>query len=106
MNDFEETNLLELLNQAKQNAAATGAQLHIGVVGVWTEIKVSFLLYDLKTRFRVDDLATCSALTAGGSRADHFAALKHLRDVLGTTFCAHDYSALALMLSFFCRYRG
>jgi len=34
---------------------------------VWTELKVLFLLYDLKTRAGIKNLATCSALTAGGT---------------------------------------
>ncbi len=45
--------------------------------------KVSFLLYDLKTRLGAKELGTCSALTAGGSRADHFTALKQLKTILG-----------------------
>ena len=40
------------------------------MIGVWTEAKVSFLLYELKTRMRIDDLATCSALTASASLGD------------------------------------
>ena len=55
----------------------------MGVVGVWTEAKVSFLLYDLKTRLGIDDLATCSALTASASRAQHFNALTQLAKILG-----------------------
>jgi hypothetical protein len=53
------------------------------VVGVWTEAKVSFLLYDLKTRLGIDELATCSALTASASRAQHFNALAQLEKILG-----------------------
>jgi protein tyrosine phosphatase (PTP) superfamily phosphohydrolase (DUF442 family) len=55
----------------------------VGVVGVWTEAKVSFLLYDLKTRMGIDALATCSALTASASRAQHFNALEQLGRILG-----------------------
>ena len=55
----------------------------MGVVGVWTEAKVSFLLYDLKTRLGIDELATCSALTASASRAQHFNALAQLEKLLG-----------------------
>ena len=40
LNDFEETDLPQLLHRAQQNAAAKGAKLRVGVVGVWTEIKV------------------------------------------------------------------
>ena len=44
-------------------SAAAGVPLRIGVVGVWTDAKVNFLLYDLKTRLGFDALSTCSALT-------------------------------------------
>ena len=44
---------------------------------------MSFLLYDLKTRLGIDDLATCSALTASASRAQHFNALAQLEKILG-----------------------
>ncbi|MHC4391421.1 MAG: phosphatase domain-containing putative toxin, partial [Planctomycetota bacterium] len=59
--------------------------VRIGVIGVWTEAKVSYLLYDLKTRLRIDALATCSALTASASRAQHFNALEQLRKLLGVS---------------------
>ncbi len=56
----------------------------IAVVGVWTDAKVSFLLYDLYTRLgdRVE-LAVSSALVASRSRAAHFAALERLEALLG-----------------------
>ena len=44
---------------------------------------MSFLLYDLKTRLGIDELATCSALTANDSRAQHFNALSQLEKILG-----------------------
>lgn len=52
-------------------------------MGVWTDVKVSFLLYDLSTRLKARHLATCSSLTASRSMRAHFSALAHLRDVLG-----------------------
>src|SRR5262249_10304309 len=76
LNDLEGTDLARQLDRIHH---AHGDQpLHVGVVGVWTEAKVSFLLYDLKTRLGIDDLATCSALTASASRAQHFNALAQL----------------------------
>ncbi len=64
--------------------AAHGADaLRVAVIGVWTEAKVTFLLYELATRWKVRNLATCSALTASSSRDRHFAALDQLRRVLG-----------------------
>jgi len=81
LNDFEDTSLSTFWDQIVRLAA--GRPVRVGVVGVWTEAKVSFLLYDLKTRCRVDDLATCSALTASASRTQHFNALDQLQKLLG-----------------------
>ncbi|MBM4321285.1 MAG: isochorismatase family protein, partial [Deltaproteobacteria bacterium] len=81
LNDFEGTTLPRHLERIRQQAG--GAPIRIGVIGVWTEAKVSFLLYDLKTRGHFDELATCSALTASASRAQHFNALDQLRKILG-----------------------
>ncbi|MDP7114667.1 MAG: isochorismatase family protein [Myxococcota bacterium] len=85
LNDFEDS---ELPGQLERILALAGDQpVRVGVVGVWTEAKVSFLLYDLKTRAHVNELATCSALTASASRAQHFNALDQLRKVLGVRVC-------------------
>ncbi|HET9931690.1 MAG TPA: isochorismatase family protein [Polyangiaceae bacterium] len=81
LNDFEGTTLNEHLTQIQRRAG--GEPLRVGVVGVWTEAKVSFLLYDLKTRCGIEQLATCSALTASASRAQHFNALEQLGRILG-----------------------
>lgn len=78
LNDFEGTNL-----EAVLTAARAKGDVRVGVVGVWTEAKVTFLLYDLRTRLGLSDLATCSALTASSSRPQHFQALDQLRRVLG-----------------------
>ncbi|MCG3194680.1 MAG: hypothetical protein DIJKHBIC_03941 [Thermoanaerobaculia bacterium] len=61
------------------------SSLRVGVIGVWTNVKVMFLLYDLATRLGARHLATCSALTASRSMRGHFAALDEIRDVLGVT---------------------
>jgi protein-tyrosine phosphatase/nicotinamidase-related amidase/aminoglycoside phosphotransferase (APT) family kinase protein len=81
LNDFEGTDLAKQL--ARIRHAHGDEPLRVGVVGVWTEAKVSFLLYDLKTRLGIDELATCSALTASASRAQHFNALAQLGKLLG-----------------------
>ena len=81
LNDLEGTDLarqLELIRHAHGDGP-----VRVGVVGVWTEAKVSFLLYDLKTRLGIDELATCSALTASASRGQHFNALAQLEKILG-----------------------
>lgn len=80
LNDFEDTKLREAL------AALPHEQpLRVGVVGVWTEAKVSFMLYDLKTRAGIADLATSSALTASRSRLQHFNALEQLGRILSVS---------------------
>ena len=81
LNDLEGTDLVRQLKRIRH--AHGDKPLRVGVVGVWTEAKVSFLLYDLKTRLGVDELATCSALTASASRAQHFNALAQLEKILG-----------------------
>lgn len=81
LNDFEGTELAQVL--ASLRDAAPDGELRIGVVGVWTEAKVTFLLYELRTRCGIRELATCSALTASASRTQHFNALHQLRNILG-----------------------
>ncbi|MBM3462208.1 MAG: isochorismatase family protein [Armatimonadetes bacterium] len=54
----------------------------VGIVGVWTEAKVSFLAYDLRTRRPELEIGVCSALTASSSRAQHFLALDQMRKLL------------------------
>jgi protein-tyrosine phosphatase/nicotinamidase-related amidase len=83
LNDLEGTELAQQL--ARIRHAHGDEPLRIGVVGVWTEAKVSFLLYDLKTRLGIGELATCSALTASASRAQHFNALAQLAKILGVS---------------------
>lgn len=78
LNDFEGTTLEAVLAKARAHG-----DVRVGVVGVWTDAKVTFLLYDLRTRLGLPELATCSALTASASRTQHFYALDQLRRVLG-----------------------
>ena len=56
LNDFLGTPLAATLAQPQR----------IGVMGVWTEAKVSFLAYELRTRFPDTEIAVCSALTEIG----------------------------------------
>ncbi len=75
LNDFVGTDLQERIAALRPARAA--------VIGVWTDAKVSFLLYELATRCGITELATCSALTASVSRSQHLAALDQLRRILG-----------------------
>jgi hypothetical protein len=54
----------------------------VGVIGVWTNVKIHYLLYDLKTRGGLHNLATCSRLVASPDRAAHEQTLRHLSAVL------------------------
>jgi protein-tyrosine phosphatase/nicotinamidase-related amidase len=77
LNDFVETNLESILKPYQ------GKPLKVGITGVWTEAKVTFLCYDLKTRYPEFELAVCSALTASSSLSMHFIALDQLKQILG-----------------------
>ena len=83
LNDLEGTELEVRLDRIRRGHG--GEPLRVGVVGVWTEAKVSFLLYELRTRLGIDELATCSALTASASRTQHFNALSQLDKILGVS---------------------
>jgi protein-tyrosine phosphatase len=77
LNDFVETNLAEILKPFK------GKKIKVGITGVWTEAKITFLCYDLKTRYPEFEIAVCSALTASSSLSMHFIALDQLKQILG-----------------------
>lgn len=77
LNDFVDTNLEELLKPYR------GKRIRVGLVGVWTEAKITFLAYDLRTRYPEFDLAVASPLTASSSRHMHFVALDQLANILG-----------------------
>lgn len=77
LNDFVNTELEEILEPYKNK------KVKVGIMGVMTEGKVSFLAYDLKTRYPQFDIAVCSALCAGSSISSHYTALDNLQRILG-----------------------
>lgn len=77
LNDFVGTRLEQVLEPYR------GAPCKVGLVGVWTEAKVSFLAYELRTRYPEFEVAVCSALCASSTRHHHFAALDHMKRLLG-----------------------
>ncbi len=81
INDFEDTPLAEIIDA--QIAGADRHTIPVGVIGVWTNVKIQYLLYDLKTRARLYHLATCSKLVASPDRVAHRNVLRHLEEVLG-----------------------
>ncbi len=77
LNDFVDTELEAILSQFSDT------ECRVGLMGVWTEAKISFLAYEMKTRFPKMELAVCSALCASSSRTMHFIALEQLQNILG-----------------------
>ena len=80
INDFEDTPLMDTLDALIEDDDR--AAIPVGVIGVWTNVKIQYLLYDLKTRARLLNLATCSRLVAAPDRVEHRNALRHLETVL------------------------
>ncbi|MGC4119959.1 MAG: isochorismatase family protein [Myxococcales bacterium] len=81
ISDFEDTPMVEVLDALAGDADR--GTLPVGVVGAWTNVKVQYLVYDLKTRGRFGNIATCSALVAAPDRVAHQQALRHLEETLG-----------------------
>ena len=77
LNDFLDTELPDILDSFGEEP------VRVGIIGVWTESKVTFSAYDLVTRYPHFQLAVCSALTAGSSLSSHYTALDHLQKILG-----------------------
>jgi nicotinamidase-related amidase len=79
LNDFHGVNLEKLL------APYAGRKIHVGIIGVWTEAKVTFLAYELATRYPDFNIAVCSALCASSSTMRHYMALDQMERLLGVT---------------------
>jgi hypothetical protein len=86
LNAFINTNLEQIL----KDCVLKHKDLRIGVVGLWTDTSIHYLLYELFTRYsgylcggtKNLHLATCSSLTASSSRIQHFNALQQIQKVL------------------------
>lgn len=65
-----------------------GEPARIGLMGVWTEAKITFLAYEIRIRYPQFRLAVCSALTASSSRQNHFVALDQLEKIVGVQVLA------------------
>lgn len=77
LNDFLGTTMPEVLSRAMLGVTRAG------IVGAWTDAKVTFLAYELRSRYPHLDIAVCSALTASSSRERHLLALDHLERIVG-----------------------
>ncbi|VTS04728.1 protein kinase domain-containing protein [Tuwongella immobilis] len=80
INDCADTPILDLSRQ--WIAPERRATVPVGVIGVWTNVKIHYLLYDLKTRGGFHNLATCSALVASPDQRAHLEALRHFASIL------------------------
>ncbi|TGK33304.1 isochorismatase family protein [Leptospira gomenensis] len=77
LNDFVNTDLSRLLEPIEKR------KIKVGITGVWTEAKIQFLAYDLRTRYPEWEIAACSALCASSSIGMHFIALDQMKEILG-----------------------
>jgi protein-tyrosine phosphatase/nicotinamidase-related amidase len=91
LNDFQGSRLPDLL-------ADMEGVVRVGIAGVWTDAKVAFLAYELRTRFPFLDIAVCSGLAASSSRERHLLALDHLERVVGVRII-HSIGEFASFLS-------
>ncbi len=82
LNDFFKTPLEDYLAPFAE-AHNPMQKLRVGLMGVWTEAKITYLAYELSSRYPQFELGVCSALTAGASRAQHFVALDNMKKLLG-----------------------
>lgn len=76
LNDFEGTDLAARIRDVLGSTHARDAVA--GIIGVWTDVKVQYLAYDLLTRLGFERIVLCSALCASRSRVRHFQALDFL----------------------------
>jgi len=91
LNDFQGSELPALLGTMEGVS-------RVGIAGVWTDAKVAFLAYELRTRFPFLEIAVCSALAASSSRERHLLALDHLERVVGVRII-HSIGEFASFLS-------
>ncbi len=80
LSDFVGTDL-----EAALRSLVAAGPLRAGIVGVWTDVKVHYLAYELMARLGLAEVAVCSALTASRSRQQHRQALEQMAANLGVT---------------------
>jgi protein-tyrosine phosphatase/nicotinamidase-related amidase len=77
LNDFVDTDLKPLLDKY------INEEIKVGIIGVWTDAKISFLTYELATRYPNFKISICSALTASSSTSMHFVSIDRLKNLFG-----------------------
>jgi protein-tyrosine phosphatase/nicotinamidase-related amidase len=83
LSNFVGGGLGAVLDERLGDRALGAAAPRIGLMGVWTEAKITFLAYELRVRYPACEIAVCSALTASSSRHSHFLALDQMQRILG-----------------------
>lgn len=74
-----------LLKKLREIHGASKGPLRVAVIGGWTDEDVYHLCYELKTRTKAIEIATCSVLTASPSTSQHWNALGQMKRVIGVT---------------------
>lgn len=82
LSNFIGAGLQELLDPYAQEP------MRVGLMGVWTEAKITFLAYEIRIRYPRFRIAVCSALSASSSRQNHFVALDQLEKIIGVQVLA------------------
>ncbi|MBN2154201.1 MAG: hypothetical protein JW839_22290 [Candidatus Lokiarchaeota archaeon] len=57
--------------------------ISVGIIGVWTNVKVLFLSYELATRFNFTKIAVCPSLCAADTIEHHKIGIDFMKGVLG-----------------------
>lgn len=89
---------MQVLEEIKRKHKVEDKEIRVGVVGCWTEGKISFLVYDLVTRLKFKSVGLCSFLTAGKSWSKSEEAIERLEVMLNVSLF-HSVSQFAEWLS-------
>ncbi len=79
LNDFVNT---DLQKKIESRGIRSSDPWHAAIIGVWTDVKVQYLAYDLVSRYPRVRIAVCSSLCASRSRIRHRSALEFMQSNL------------------------
>ena len=83
LNSFVETDLDLHLNSIAEIKGCSKGQITIGIIGVATNIKILFLIYDLVVRFGYTNVYLCDDLCAAFDAGSHVQGLAFIENILG-----------------------
>jgi nicotinamidase-related amidase len=81
LNDVHGTTLENVIKSVVGEENADN--IAVGVIGVWSNAKVLFLVYELVTRFNFTKIAVCPSLCAANTVDNHARGLDIMKNVLG-----------------------